>query len=440
MRIFLTLFFLSTVLGFSLVAEGNHFDPRKLAKLTIAAPESSFIRIRRRQGITTFKYTNRRGIMSTTQWPLIFRIESKTAVGFVEQKMGNKERGALVLTDRDECFNLFSLIEDLMVTSFDPACVGFGEDETYIEVQTERQDTFGVNDNTTTGNDAIRARLIDDLYSDPPPRNKPYLDLFNGGITPVGAQTGGRPDPASMEPFKEPALDGFGLGTDDDLAGLVVMANVGSSRVFDKDFVLMPGIIRNMAGMANSVATEDLDGRNQTAVTISYHVLAGVFEPIALVDADTVNPNFDYAIQVDSGPVTPFNLDTPFPSPELPPVEVNAFYDEILSLYYPVEITIRAVLVNREAPDFIMDEDGDGEFTARDVKMAGERDGYELASNEVQINLTLTHENLLTDSPDVKCPSQRTFFHSNIDDNFAIGELPECKGTSGSTRSRRVPR
>ncbi len=96
---------------------------------------------------------------------------------------------------------------------------------------------------------------------------------------------------------------------------------------------------------------------------------------------------------------------------------------------------VRAVVVNGEAPDYIHDMNGDGAYTAVDVRMAG----YELVTNEVMINLRLVHENLLTEAPDSKCPP-RTLIHTDLDGDLDRGELPECLLTSGSTRGRRVPR
>lgn len=400
-------------------------------RLTIAAPESRFIRVRQRHGVRTYHYINRSGLLSTTQWPLIFRMESRSAVGFVARKVQNQEREGWVITDPDECVHVGSLLDDLVPPVFDASCPF--EDETHVEVQTEKFDTFGEFDNDTTGNDAIRARLIDDKSSDSAPRNTPYLRMFDGKSKPVGPKTGGRPVEGVSKPDE---LDGFGYGADDDLASFVLIADVGGARVFDEEFDLMPGVIRNMAGFLNTVSAEDLDGRGQTAITASMHLLAGVFEPIAIVDADVSDPaldGFDYAMRVDSGPVFGVNLLEPFPPSA--PGAANAFYDELLTQYYPADITVRAVLVNGEAPDFIHDMDGNGRYTAKDVELAG----FQLLSNEVKINLTLTHVNLLTESSDSKCPP-RTFVHGDLDGNQQRGMLPDCIGTSGASRLRRRPR
>jgi hypothetical protein len=404
------------------------------AWLTIEAPQASYVRTTHKHGIRTLKYVNRGSLMTTTQWPLEFRIKSRTAVAFVAKRAQNEEREALVLTDPDDCFNLNSLVEDLMLTSFDFECAGRIEDELYVEVQTEKHDTFKVFDNDTTGNGAIRARLVDDKASDPSPRNTPYLKLFDGKTKAVGPKTGGRPDPAEMKPDE---LDGYGYGADDDLASIVIMADIGGGRVFDEHFELMPGVIRNMAGFINTVSAVDLNGRGQTTITAYMHILAGLFEPIALIDTAVSDPalsGFEYALRVDSGPVTGINLDEPMPV-DVMSGGANAFYDELLSQYYPVNVRIRAVVVNGEAPDYIYDINGDGKYTALDVKLAG----YELLTNEVSIKLRLAHENLLTEAPDSKCPP-RTLIHTDLDGDMDRGVLPECLLTSGSSRGRRPPR
>ncbi len=437
--------FCTLLVGIPLQGDARHGIARPDLRLTIAAPESRYVRVQRRHGIKTLKYVNRSGILSTTQWPLVFRIESRTAVGLVAKKVMNQEREALILTDPDECLHLGTLLDDLAVPIvFDPTCPF--EDETYIEIQTEKFDTFEVFDNDTTGNDVIRDRLDDDEFLSNALLNTPYLQKFNGKIDAVGPKTGGPlppPDPMNKKPDER---DGYGYGADDDLASMVIMADVGGARVFDEHFeLLVPNVIRNMAGFINTVSLEDLDGRRQTAITASMHMLAGVFEPIAIVDADTADPAFEYAIRVDSGVPVAFNLIEPKPPvmpmpggapPVMPmPGGANAYFDELLSQYYPAEIRIRAVLVNGEAPDFVYDMNGDRRYTARDVELAG----HQLLSNEVEINLTVAHENLLTDSADTKCPP-RTFLHGDVDGNGKRGVLPECSGTSGSTRVRRPPR
>lgn len=400
---------------------------KPLARLSVAAPEASYVRRSVRGGIRTLHYANRRGVLATTQWPLILRFESRDAIGFVASATADsRKREALLLRDPDGCPNLASLVSDFMLPSFDPDCAGLPEDETWIEVQTEKFDTFELEDNRQTGNDFIQAILIDDPYLEGALLNTPYLELRRGRFNAVGPKTG------------EDVIDGYGFGPDDDFASLVLLANVGGSRVFDADFDLDPSVLRNMAGLVNTVSEELLDGKGQTAITASMHPLAGVFEPIAVFDFSVTNPDYsgyDYLERVDSGPLTAMTLNSNVPVETDPPTEANLFYDELLSTYYPVEIEIRAVVVAGEAPAYVYDLDGNGRFTARDVARAG----YQLVTNEIAIELTLMHENLLVESQEIKC-LPRTLLFDDLDGDGDTGEPFKCDGKSGSTRTRRVPR
>lgn len=400
--------------------------------LSLTAPEPTQFRFRVRDGITTIDYRNRRGILSSTQWPLIMRLQSRDAIGFVREFLTGQNREALVLRDPDGCLVLTSLIddiEDLGRTAFDPACAGLAEDETYLEVQTEKYDTFELGDNSNTGNDSIRARLVDDDCSVPSgSRNVACLVNDRGRLQTVGPKTG------------ELDLDGYGYGADDDASGMVIMMDVGGARVFDPlTFDLEPGKIRNMAGFINTVSEEILTGVNTTVITMTSHVLAGVAEPIAVFDFSVTDPRYagyNALRRVDSGPVEPFNFVSPFPGDDNnATAEFNPFYDELLASYYPVEITLRAVAVAGEAPDFIEDLDQDGEYTAADVRLAG----YTLVSNEIKTVLRLTNDNLLADSESPKCPP-RTLLYGDLDGDMDAGAPERCLGTSSSTRTRRVPR
>ena len=429
-------FIVSTIiLGLSTHSDAATRHGLSHAKLTIAAPESTFVRVKHHHGIRTVQYRNRIGALSTTQWPLILRFESRTAVGFAASVTAEgQKRESLILEDPDGCLNLASLVDDLMLSAFDPNCAGLPEDEIYIEVQTEKYDTFELVDNRQTGNDFVRERLVDDAFTDGALLNTPYLALKQDKVTAVGPKTGG---PVTSDPDR-PELDGYGFGADDDFVSLVILADVGGSRVFDLDFNHVPGVVRNLAGFVNVVSAELLDGKNQTAITATTHPLAGLFEPIAVFDFSVTNPDyagFDYLQRVDSSPIRAHTLLAPVPVESDPPPIANEFYDEILSTYYPVDIEIRAVVVARQAPAFIHDLNHDGKFTAEDVRMAG----YKLLSNEVEINLTVTHDNLLIESPDVKC-LPRSLVFDDLDGDGKNGEPFKCSGKSGSSRSRRVPR
>lgn len=424
-----------TLIAVSALADAHGWRKRSDARLSIAAPESTYQYTRVRHGVRTVVYKNRFGVLSTTQWPLVLRFESTTALGYAASATADQQkREALVLEDPDDCYNLASLVADFGLPAYDPDCAGLPENETYIEVQTEKFDTFELADNRQTGNDTIQQLLVDDEYADGVLLNTPYLALKQNKITAVGPKTGGPLTGAA----DEPALDGYGFGPDDDLVSLVVMADIGGARSFDLDFNHHPGVVRNLAGLFNTISVELLDGRYQTAITATMHPLAGVFERIAVFDFSVTNPDYagaDYLQRVDSGPLTAFELMSTIPVETDPPPVANEFYDEILATYYPVEFTLRAVLVDRQAPAFIHDLDHDGRFTARDVRKAG----YKLVSNEVEMNLVVTHDNLLIESEEIKC-LPRTVVFDDLDGDGKDGEPFKCEGKSGSTRTRRVPR
>ena len=428
-------FSLMFVLASAAQAGGDSRHRHTDARLTIVAPESRYVRVRYRDHVKTLRYRNRVGALATTQWPLILRFESRTAVGFAASATADgQKREALVLNDPDECLNLSSLVDDLMLPAFDLDCAGLPENETYIEVQTEKFDTFELLDNRQTGNDFVRERLVDDDYAEGALLNTPYLALKQGKINAVGPKTGG---PATGDPDR-PELDGYGYGADDDFVSLVMLADIGGARVFDTDFNHVPGVIRNIAGFVNIVSAELLDGKNQTVITATTHPLAGLFEPIAVFDFSVTKPpylGFDYLQRVDSGPVNAFHLMSSVPVETDPISKANEFYDELLSTYYPVDVVIRAVVVARQAPDFVRDLNHDGKFSAIDVKLGG----HQLVSNEVEIKLTLTQDNLLIESPDIKC-LPRTLLFDDLDGDGKNGEPFKCSGKSGSSRSRRVPR
>ncbi|HEX5789077.1 MAG TPA: hypothetical protein VFY03_12920, partial [Woeseiaceae bacterium] len=258
-----------------------------LARLSIAAPESTYVRKSVRHGISTLEYRNRHGVLGTAQWPLLLRFESHTALGFAASATADeRKREALVLRDPDNCYNLASLVADFGLAAFDVACAGLPEDETWIEVQSEKLDTFELEDNVGTGNDVIRERLIADDYVGGMLLDTPYLALKGDKVTAVGPRVG-----APLAGDGQQAIrDGYGFGADDDFASLVLLADIGGARVFDLDFDRTPGVVRNLAGFVNTVSDELLDGRRQTAITASLHPLAGLFEPIAVFDLSISAP------------------------------------------------------------------------------------------------------------------------------------------------------
>jgi len=431
---------LAALLAAAEAPAGHRHEP---IRLTVQSPGAHHVRFGWDGGVRTLRYRYRDGALSTTQWGLSLRAEARNAEGFFQKFALGQNREALVLDDPDGCIHLGSLLADMSppIPTFDFNCVDKAEDELYLQVQTERSDNFDVTDNSNDGNDVIRARLIDDSCNSMPPRNVACLPKQSGnGFTVVGPNTG------------KDLSDGYGYGADDDYAGLVLMADIGAARVFDKhSFDLTPGIIRNMAGLIPTVSTELKTGRGKTAIMSYMHTIGAVFEPIVIFDFSITNTSakfngYDAAYRIESGPVVPFNIESAFPESAANGAANNPFYEELLSKVYPVTVTVRAVLVDGIAPDFIEDLDGNGKYSVGDLTMMQD---VRVLSNQVELKLRLFHDNLLSESIDPECPQKRTVLYRDLDgdgdDGARFRTGPEagadlfCEGTSGASRGRRVP-
>ncbi|MDX1389231.1 MAG: hypothetical protein R3344_08575, partial [Acidobacteriota bacterium] len=328
-------------------------------------------------------------------------------------EQGNGRREALIIRDPDDCIDM----RDFPITNpgmpYEPCP---GQDELYIEFTSERFDSHDL-ENQMTGNFVVRDRLVDDPDVEGALLNKPYLFDNNGVPKPV-------PRPRTGDDL----VDGYGYGTDDDLPGLVVMADVGGLRVFDPNFDIGDRVIRNASGFLNTVSVELLDKKGRTAIHASMHVLAGVFEPIALFDLDVDNPKVDFLRRLESGEVESFRFDPP-------PATEEELLEYLVNTYSPVEFDLRAVVVKGIAPEFIEDVNHDGNYTARDVELMG----YELLSNQATIHVREAFDLSITDTVlGHTCPSQ-SLIYRDLDGNGEDGSV-DCSGTGGARRLRRIPR
>ena len=203
-----------------------------------------------------------KGLTTTAGWSLVLRIDAPRSVAIVEtpeeptQPVGRRE--AIVLTDPDGCLDMRNFPITNAGTPYEDCN---GPDETFLEFTTERIDSFDLVD-AQTGNFQVRNALVDDAFVPGVPLNKPYLRIDSGEILAVPRpQTGGA------------TQDGYGYGPDDDLPGLVIMANIGAARVFDEDFDRTPvRAIRNMGGFINSVSQELRTKRGGSALEASMQV------------------------------------------------------------------------------------------------------------------------------------------------------------------------
>jgi hypothetical protein len=360
---------------------------------------------------------NFQGLTTTTGWSLMLRIEVPDSVAIVEspeeptQPVGRRE--AVVFQDPDGCIDMrhFPIIN--AGTPYEDCK---GPDESFIEFTTERFDNFDVAD-SNTGNFQVRDILVDDVFATGALLNKPFLRNTAGSIVAVPRpQTGGV------------LKDGFGYGPDDDLPGLVVMANIGAARAFDENFDATQGkVIRNMGGFINSVSQELLTRRGGSAITAWMQVIAGMFEPIALFDLDVDAEGVDYLRRLESGPVQVFQF-------VAPPQNDDDILFDITSTYGPFELDLRVVLVEGVAPTFIHDKNGDGRFTAADLR----RMGFTILSNEARLRLREDFDVLVTETVTGRTCPPPSLIYFDLDGNGADGAIT-CGGSGGATRIRRKP-
>ena len=361
---------------------------------------------------------NFQGLTTTTGWSLVLRIEVPDSIAILESPeepttpVGRRE--AIVFKDPDGCLDMrhFPIIR--AGTPYEENCSG--PDESFIEFTTERFDTFDLPDGQT-GNFQVRDRLVDDAFLAGALLNKAYLRNTAGSIVPV-------PRPQTGADLS----DGFGYGPDDDLPGLVIMANIGAARAFDENFDAVPGgVVRNMGGFINSVSQELLNKRGGSTITAWMQMVAGMAEPIALVDLDVDAAGVDYLRRLESGPVQAFQFSSP------PQGEDDVLF-EISSSYSPFELELRVVLVEGVAPTFIHDKDHDGKFTASDLR----RMGYKILSNQARLRLIEDFDVVVTQTVTGRTCPPPSLLYSDLDGNGSDGAIT-CSGSGGATRIRRKP-
>jgi hypothetical protein len=183
-----------------------------------------------------------------------------------------------------------------------------------------------------------------------------------------------------------------------------------------------------MAGFFNSVAQELLTKRGGPALTAYMHVQGGMFEPVAVFDLDVADPDVDFLRRLESGPVEEFSfVGTPQSDDDI--------LRELLSTYGPYDLELRAALVEGVAPTFIRDTNGDGRYTAGDLR----RMGHALLSNEARLRLRIDFDALVTETITGRTCPPPSLLYRDLDGNGADGAI-SCSGSGGATRVRRPPR
>lgn len=387
------------------------------------------------------------GQLLTEGWALTFSMEVENAVAFVAENIESgsgdlNKRQALIYEDPDGCLDVRSLSPDGM-TPFEFDCAG--QDEGFFEFYFDPFDGAAQRESHCAGL-SPSLFLVDDAF-DPAGvenLNKPYVETAPPSAQnprAVGARTGGMRDMTTFpSAFDDPAFDCYGYDADiDGVPGLLVWADIGGFKVMDEDLngTGLSGEVRrlrNGAGFTTNVTSVLLDNKNRSNVKATIIVPLGLFEPIIAIDTD-INPSgphasADYLRKIDDGPIEPLIFDPPVSS-------VNVARARAISRDLPpVRVTVKAVLIEGTAPDFITDVNMDGKFTRADLIA----EGHTLLSNVARYRIRALRAYNIESSED-RCPPQGMLVAKDMDgaDPVGAGQIYFC--ATGSARSgRRVPR
>lgn len=303
------------------------------------------------------------------------------------------EWGFLIFADPDGCLN--PPAPGWAVNTFDPDCgtAPPASDETYAEFWPD-VDLAGASDDA--GNADRQIDLLDSNSSGGPEFDS--WDEQSSSVLPCTPDTGD-PDCDQFGPFtggEDP--DGFGLAADDDLTGLVVIAQYGIGNTYNEPAFEQTDPIgaRNLAGLLNSVSYDlsDLEmsqgkpphvikefSRIWAHMNVPTNVIRHLIRYDACVGEITYSDPPDNTIiqhcepgelwQVDGGPI------------EIAPMDYGRADAAAVDLLESTVFEIRAFLVAGQAPNEVFDLTGDGVVNSDDAVAAG----YELLSNEDSVEI-----------------------------------------------------
>ena len=355
---------------------------------------------------------------------LTIRVRSSVASAVLQER-GDRggqravSRLAVVWDDKDGCYS----VEGFLKKPFQD-CPG-GDDEAFVEFTPDPYDAPGLYDGD--GNDDVRDALVDDA-----PGNEKASLSNRGGAIDVGPKTGGgwRPPGAPRE------SDGFGFGADDDFPHLIVVADVGAGRFFDKSFNISTGKmkLRNFAGLAGHHFFEWQDEDGALSIVTMIPVRRGTFEPIAQLDMSATKGDFaefDFVRRYESNPPQGFTFDGP------PPKNIESRIQKALRDSEVIHtVVIRAWIVKEHAPAVLQDENGDGEITAEDSRLAN----YTVLSNMATLVVRQVREEVIEDYVSgSECPYPGTIVFTDLDGDGESGVFRDQCVTGSARSTRRVP-
>jgi hypothetical protein len=191
--------------------------------------------------------------------------------------------------------------------------------------------------------------------------------------------------------------------------------------------------LRNGAGFVTTVTSVLVDNTNRSNVKATIVVPRALFEPLIAIDSD-VDPSgafagFDYVRQIDDG--DPEGINSTFGS------NVNVPRARAIAADLPpIKVKVKAVLVDGDAPDFITDVNGDGNFTKADLEAMG----HTLLSNVATYKIRALRPYNIETGGD-RCPPIDMLVAKDLDGADPVGFPNTYTCSTGSARSgRRVPR
>lgn len=359
-----------------------------------------------RLSIDSDQSTGGQVLLSESGWPLSIRmvVEFPPGKAFPSYAINpnfpiRENWGMLIFADPDGCLNPpvpgwqanatpECGVPEILPLDWDwSAWVPPASDEIYMEFW-PGVDMAGVVDHA--GNAERRLELVDSAGS-----RGPEFKRWDstGSCTPgtgdsdcvrMGPPTGGE------------VADGYGFGADDDIPGLVVIAEYGIGRVFNEpEFNLStPLAAVNLAGLVNSVSynLSDLRKRRnrdnpiveQTRVWAQINMPINVVRHLIQYDACTGNVTWQSPEQIYAAECDGNNLWRIDGGPaEAPFMKFDRGDAASIALLEATTFTLKVFLVAGQAPSRLFDEDGDGDVDSADAVAAG----YTLLSNQDSIDL-----------------------------------------------------
>lgn len=320
-------------------------------------------------------------LLSDSGWPILLEmtIKEDDAIGYYTNPNfpGIHSSASILFDDPDGCI------------SWDYFQNSEGDcepDETYLRFYPDT-DVSGAADNA--GDPLQRDQLLDSagsaspefqMFQTTPPGVVCVPGMESDACVKTGPNTGGE------------VSDGWGIGSDDDIPGLVLLSSAGIGIAFQQSPAPLfdlpdPLVLRNLAGLNSFVSYElstakTYKGRGKkggstvyaSKVLVGFNVPMGMVRNIVQVDecvGDTVICEGPLQYRVDGGAVQ--NA-----APDLyVATEVS------IDLFDFAEFELSAFVVSGNAPAQLADEDGDGDVDSDDAELAG----FTVLSNEIQFSV-----------------------------------------------------